>query len=130
VIPDDLFYTRDHVWLRPGEDYFEVGVTEPLVARIAPMVSIELLDADDDMKFELPFAQLEGHAETRHLYPPVETRIVDVNDELLWDQSKLEKDPYGEGWLIRIVPADTQELLHLMTAHPYQEFCAEDLDEE
>ncbi|MFO7958199.1 MAG: glycine cleavage system protein H [Candidatus Brocadiia bacterium] len=130
MIPDDLFYTNDHVWVRPEEDYIEVGVTRPLIKKLEPLISVDLLEADDAMKMQVPFGVLEGHEETYYLYPPVEERIIEVNDEVLWIDQKLMEDPYGEGWLIRVESPETPELLHLMTSTAYAEFCAEDLGEE
>jgi glycine cleavage system H protein len=89
-----------------------------------------MLAADDDMKRQVPFGELEGHQETRQLYPPVETRILEVNEELLWDQAKLEKDPYGDGWLMRIALPEGPALLHMMTSTAYTEFCERDLEED
>ena len=130
MIPDDLFYTECHLWVRPQGECVEVGVSEPLIRKMKPLISIELTEPEVEMKFELPFGEVEGHEETRQLYPPSETRVLEVNDELLWDHTKLVGDPYGAGWLMRIIAPETQELLHLMTASTYREFCAKDLGKE
>ena len=129
VIPDDLFYTKDHVWVRPEENCVEMGVAEPLVRRLEPLLSIDMLDPDDDMKKQLPFAELEGRERTVQLYPPIESRIVEVNQELLWDQTKLVEDPSGKGWLVRVKKPDQEALLHLMTASAYTEIYAQELGE-
>ena len=124
MIPADLFYTKHHLWVRPEADCVEVGVTEPLIRKIKPLVSVEMLEPDDEMKDELPFGELEGCRETYRLYPPAETRILEVNDELLWDQTKLERDPYGEGWLFRILPSKLQE--EMATLKPQEETATND----
>ncbi len=130
MILEDLFYTEDHVWVRPEEEWVEIGVAEPLIRKLEPLVSIDMLQADDAMKSVVPFAELEGIGETRQLYPPAETRILEVNEELLWDHGKLVEDPYGDGWLMRVESPETSELLHLMTATAYHDFCVEDLGED
>ncbi len=130
MIPENLYYTEDHAWVRPEDDCIEVGVSEPLVRKLKPIISIDLLGVDVEMKRELPFLELEGYEETRHVYLPAETRILEINDELLWDQTKLEEDPYGEGWLMRIVSPGQKKLLHLMTETAYREHVAEQLGEE
>lgn len=130
MIPDDLFYTEYHVWVRPEEEWVEIGATAPILRKLEPLIGVEILDADDAMKFEIPFAELEGAEQTHYLYPPVETRIVEVNEEVLWDQTKLVEDPYESGWLLRAVAPETEELLHLMTATAYAEFCEEKLGED
>lgn len=130
MIPDDLYYTEDHAWVRPEEECIEVGITEPLVRKAEPIISIDLLGVDVEMKMELPFLELEGKEETYHVYPPAETRILEINDALLWDPTDLEEDPYGEGWLMRIVSPGQKELLHLLTETAYREHVAEKLGEE
>jgi glycine cleavage system H protein len=130
MIPEDRFYTRDHLWVRPEEAQVELGVTEPFLLKLGNIISIELLDADDEMKEELPFGELECTSETVQLYPPLEARITEVNDELIWRHDKILNDPYGEGWLLRARMEDQRELRQLMTASRYVEFCKEDLGEE
>jgi len=126
MIPDDRFYTEDHQWLRPDEAFVEVGVTEPLVRKLSPLIAIQMLDADDEMKSELPFAELEGAEVTHHLYPAAEARIIEVNDALLCEIDVLAEDPYGAGWLVRLEVQERRELQRLMTAHSYRKYCEEE----
>ena len=130
MIPDDRYYTNSHVWVKIDEAVVEVGVTEPILRKLSPLISIELPEADDEMKMELPFGELEGLHETRQLYAPVEARITDVHDELLANLDRLVRDPYGKGWLLKIRVHDPQELKNLLTAKAYSAVCSEDLGEE
>lgn len=130
MIPDGRGYTRDHQWVRRDAAFVEMGVAEPLLRKLIPLVSIELPDADDELMLELPFGELEGLHEVHQLYPPVEARIIEVNQELVWNHRKLLKDPYGAGWLLRIRVHHPRELKRLLSARAYRAFCAEDLGEE
>ena len=131
MIPDDRFYTIQHLWIRPDEAQVEIGVAEPLLWRLGPIISVELLDADDEMKLELPFGELECAEETYQLYPPIEACITEVNDELIWNHVKIAEDPYGKGWLIRLRMEDQRDLHQLfMPASLYRKFCVENLGEE
>ena len=130
MIPDDRYYTRSHVWVKIDEAVVEVGVTEPILRRLEPLISIELPEEDDEMKVELPFGELEGLRETYQIYPPVEARVVAAHDELLWNLDKLAGDPYGKGWLVKIRVHEPQELKNLLTAKAYAEFCGRDLGED
>jgi len=125
MIPEDCFYTEHHVWIKPEEDSQLVGVTEPLLRVVGPLISVALLDADDPIMPDIPWGELEGTRETRQLYLTREAQILEVHDELLWRFEKLEKDPYGEGWLIRIQIDDPQQLNRFMTVHRYREYVAE-----
>jgi len=129
MIPEDRYYTKGHVWVKIDETVVEVGVTEPILRKVEPLISIDLPDADDEMKAELPFGELEGLEETYQLYPPVEARITEVNSELVWNLDKLSKDPYVAGWLLKIRVHDPQELKNLLSPKAYEQVCAAEFGE-
>jgi glycine cleavage system H protein len=129
VIPEDRYYSKCHQWVKIDEAVVQLGITEPLVRKLSPLVAIELPEQDDEMKVELPFGEVEGLEETFYLYPPFEARVAEAHEELMWDVDKLLKDPYGKGWLLKIRVHDPQELKRLMSAQAYREFCAQDLGE-
>ncbi len=130
MIPEDRMYTLNHEWVRLDTAFVEIGVTEPLVRSLLPLVSVELPEADDELMPELPFGELEGLHEVHQLYPPAEARIVEVNEELIWNHSKLLKDPYGDGWLLKIRMHDPEGLEGLLAAETYREYCAQELGED
>lgn len=127
MIRGDRVYTTYHLWVKAGTGLVEIGATEQLLRKIGALVSVELPDADDELKVELPFGELEGLHETWQLYPPLEGRIVEVNEELIWSHKKLLKDPYGQGWLLKIRPHDPEVLKKLWNAEQYRAFCEENL---
>lgn len=130
MIPDDCVYSKSHVWVRVRPDLVEVGVTEPLLRKIGPVIGVELPDADDELKRELPLGELEGLNATHVLYPPAEGRVVAVNQELVWNQSKLMADPYGRGWLVKVQVHDPTELKALFASALYRKFAQDNLGEE
>ncbi|NLW49267.1 MAG: glycine cleavage system protein H [Candidatus Brocadiaceae bacterium] len=117
------------MWARLGTTLLELGATEALLRRVGALVSVDLPDPDDELKLELPFGDLEGLEGTVQLHSPVESRIVEVNRELIWNTAKLEKDPYGEGWLLRIEVRGPDDLAGLMNAEAYEQFCAAEAPE-
>ena len=127
MIPDDRVYTRNHIWVKAGTGLMELGVTTPLLKKVSPIISVELPDADDELKAEMPFGELEGLKETCQLYPPFEARIVEVNEELVCNQKKLVKDPYGQGWLLKVRPHEAEALKGLWNAALYRKYCEETL---
>jgi glycine cleavage system H protein len=129
MIPDDRRYNRSHVWAMQVGELLEIGVTEPILKKISPLISVEFPEVDDDVKVELGFGELEGSEETHQLYPPIESRVIEANAELIWNHQKLLKDPYGEGWLLKLAMRDEEKVEALMDAQEYREFCAEDLGE-
>lgn len=132
MIPEDCFYTQSHVWIQPEEENVQlVGVTEPLLRYVGPLLSIWTLDDDDPIMPSVPFGGVEGAERTHELFLPMQADIVDVNEELVVSLEKLQQDPYGEGWLLRIELDDPQqELIQLMTVHAYRDYVVEDLGEE
>jgi glycine cleavage system H protein len=131
MIPEDCFYTEHHIWIKSEQDVQLVGVTEPVLRWVGPVVSLTMLDADDPIMPDIPWGELEGYRYTRQLYLPREAQILEVHDEVLWTYEKLEKDPYGEGWLMRVRIEDFRQLLmQLMPVHVYREFVAESLGKE
>jgi glycine cleavage system H protein len=132
MIPEDRFYTTDHLWVKPDDGQLEIGVTRPLLKTVGDLVALDVLDADDAMKEELPFGEVEGAEKSHKLFPPTEARIIEVNSELLWNLGKLQEDPYEEGWLVRVEMEDEQQmdLLQLMTARLYEEYIEKNLGEE
>ncbi len=130
MIPEDRAYTKFHIWVRMDGALTEVGVTEPILRKLEPLISVDLPEPDDELKAELAFGELEGHEETFHLRPPVEARIVEVNEELVWNHKKLLKDPYGAGWMLRIRPHEPERLTKLWSPALYRTFCLDDLGEE
>ena len=124
MIPDDRVYTKNHVWARLGATLLELGVTQPMLKRVGHLLSVDLPDPDDELKLELPFGELEGQSDTVQIYAPVETRIVEVNHELVWNHKKLAKDPYDQGWLLKVEVRGPDDLAGLMNAAAYKQFCA------
>ena len=125
MIPEDLQYTRGHLWVRRNGETATLGLTEPMVRRLAPLITVELPDPDDDVMVEIAFGEVEGHAETHHLYSPVEALVSEVNDELMWNQRKLLTDPYGKGWLIKIKVPEEAQWQELLSAEQYRRLCIE-----
>lgn len=132
MIPEDCYYTEYHLWIRHEEDQtLLVGVTRPLLRKVGPLLSIDILDADDPIMPTIPFGQVEGLDDARQLYLPMEADILEVHEELKANLDKLANDPYGDGWLARIKLEDPQsQLIQLMTYHTYRDFVKESLGED
>ncbi len=111
------------MWVRAASGLSEVGVTDVLIRRLKPLVSLEIPDPDDEMQRNTWFGEVEGRQETHQLVLPIEARIVEVNTELVWDLDKLVKDPYEAGWLLRLRLEDQADLEGLLDAQAYDEYC-------
>jgi len=129
MIPEDRMYTPSHEWVRLTTALVEIGVTDLIVRKLLPLISVDLPDADDELMPELPFGELEGLHEVHQLYPPAEARIVEVNEELIWDHKKLVKDPYGAGWLLKVHVHDPGDLEGLLAPDTYRQYCVQEFGE-
>jgi glycine cleavage system H protein len=127
--PDDRIYTENHLWFKIDQAQVIMGVTEPLVRHLEPILWLEVPEPDAEMMTEIPFGELEGKNETVQLYPPAEAAVLETNEAVAWDPSKLEEDPYGDGWLLKIKVHDPDALRSLMQADTYEEYCEQELQE-
>jgi glycine cleavage system H protein len=123
--PDDLRYTREHEWARRKGKNVVVGVTEYAQDQLGDVVYLELPDVGDDVKKGDSFGVVESTKAVSELFSPVTGKVVEVNDPLKDSPETVNEDPYEEGWMVVIEPADPAELDALMDAKAYQAFLEE-----
>jgi len=120
-IPDSLYYTEEHEYLRETEtdgEYF-VGITDYAQGELGDVVFVELPGVGDTFSKMDVFGTIEAVKAVSDLYAPVSGEVVAVNDALEDDPALVNGDPYGEGWMIRIRLADRSELDGLMSSTDY-----------
>lgn len=106
-IPEDLFYLVDkHVWVRPEGDIVAVGLTDVAQNLAKTVISVTLKGAGKPIRKGRSIATVESGKWVGPVPSPVEGEIVEVNAALMTDPSMINRDPYGEGWVARIRPAD------------------------
>jgi glycine cleavage system H protein len=120
-LPGELLYTEEHEWLRQEEDgSVTIGLTDHAQAALGDLVYVELpevgaeLDAGDEM------AVVESVKAASDVYAPVSGTVLEVNEGLAVDPEKINSDPYGDGWIVRIQPNDLGES-KTMDPDAYQE---------
>lgn len=126
TIKDDLYYSEDHEWVRAEEDYLVIGVSDFAQDELGDIVFVELPEVDDELEKGDSFGVLESVKAVSDTFIPVSGRIIEVNEDLLDNPELINDDPYGEGWLIKIDPADDSELDELFSAEEYEEFIEEE----
>lgn len=116
-----LRYTKSHEWADLNGDICTVGITQFAVEQLTDVTYLELPVAGKRLKADDEFGVVESVKSTSPLLAPVGGEVVDVNAAVLQDNSLINSDPYGAGWMIKIeVPAGTT-LDHLLTADQYQQ---------
>jgi len=120
-LPGDLLYTKEHEWLRREDDgSVTVGITEHAQAALGDLVYVELPEEGQDLESDGEMAVVESVKAASDVYAPIAGTVVAVNEELADDPEKINGDPYGEGWIVRIQPGDDADESQLMSPDDYQ----------
>jgi glycine cleavage system H protein len=123
--PEDLRYTREHEWARRKGKNIVVGITDFAQDQLGDVVYVELPDVGDPVKKGESFGVVESTKAVSELFSPVSGKVVEVNDPLSDAPETINDDPYEEGWMIVIEPADAKEIDALMDAKAYRTFVEE-----
>jgi glycine cleavage system H protein len=125
--PDDVRYTSDHEWIRIDSDNKTavIGITDFAQQELGDIVFVELEPVGSEIARESTFGTVEAVKTVSELFMPVSGRIEAHNDELDSNPEKINHDPYGAGWMIRVTLTDPSELDSLLTADRYRDLVAE-----
>jgi glycine cleavage system H protein len=115
--PDDLRYTESHEWTTTDEPA-RVGITDFAQDELGDVVFVELPDEGETVTGGEAFGVVESIKAVSDVYAPLSGEVVAVNDDLFDRPELLNEDPYGEGWLIEVAPADGRD--ELLTAEEYR----------
>ncbi|NNE02341.1 MAG: glycine cleavage system protein GcvH [Eudoraea sp.] len=120
-IPSELKYTKDHEWVRIEGDVATVGITDFAQGELGDIVYVEVDALDESLDKEEVFGTVEAVKTVSDLFLPLSGEIVAFNESLEDEPEKVNSDPYGEGWMIKIKLSDTAELDDLMSDTDYKE---------
>lgn len=123
--PAELKYTREHEWLRREGNVAVVGITDHAQDALGDVVFVELPKVGATVKARGAFGVVESVKAVSDLYAPVSGKVVEVNDGLPDTPDTVNKDPYGQAWMIKIGMADPKEADGLMSAAEYETFVKE-----
>ena len=117
--PADLKYTSDHEWIRVEGDVGIIGVTDHAQGELGDVVYVDIPDASATVAMGGTFGSIEAVKTVADLYAPVSGQIIEVNDVNAAPDT-VNKDPYGNGWLVKIKLSDPSELDGLMNVVAYK----------
>ncbi|MFW6774903.1 glycine cleavage system protein GcvH [Nocardioides sp. CPCC 205120] len=123
MYPEDLKYTAEHEWVRqPGETAgaVRVGVTHYAQDELGGIVYVTLPEVGESVSAGEPCGELESHKSVSEIYAPLTGEVVAVNEALDATPEVVNSDPYGDGWLFEVVPADAGAVDALLDAAAYQ----------
>lgn len=119
-IPENLKYTKDHEWIRVEGDEAYVGITDYAQGELGDIVFLEIETEGETLAKEEVFGTIEAVKTVSDMFMPVGGEVVEVNEKLEETPEIVNKDPYGDGWLIKIKLADASELDELLDAGAYK----------
>lgn len=110
-VPGDLRYTRSHEWVRTEDDTATVGITDHAQEELGDVVFVELPEPGAELEAGQTFGTIESVKAVSDLYAPVGGEVVEVNTGLDDSPEKVNEDPYGEGWILKLRVSGEGELL-------------------
>jgi glycine cleavage system H protein len=124
-LPGDLLYTNDHEWLRRESDgSVTVGITDHAATALGDLVYVELPEVGQDVETGGEMAVVESVKAASDVYAPVSGTVTAVNEALSDDPEKINADPYGDGWIVKMDVPDLDEA-ELLTPDAYQQLLDE-----
>jgi len=119
-IKEELKYTKEHEWIKVDGDVAIVGITDYAQGELGDIVFVELPKVGAAVAQMKPFGTIEAVKAVSELFSPVTGEVVAVNSGLESDAAVINKDPYGEGWLIKVKVKDKKEIEQLLSAEKYK----------
>jgi glycine cleavage system H protein len=119
-VPEDLRYSSDHEWARVEDGLVRIGITDYAQDALGDVVFVQVPTVGTEVKAGERFSEVESTKSVSDIYAPVTGTIVDVNADLADEPQRINEDPYGDGWICVIRPADASEIDGLLDAPAYQ----------
>ena len=127
-IPEELKYTNEHEWVREESDYIVIGITDFAQDALGEIVYIELPTEGDEINKGDSFGAVESTKSVSDLYAPVSGEVIEVNESLLDSPEIINEDPYGDGWMIKVRPFETDELQDCLNYEEYTDMVEKEID--
>jgi glycine cleavage system H protein len=121
-VPDNLHYSKDHEWVRVENGVAVIGITDHAQEQLGDVVYVELPKPGESFSAHESFGSVESVKAVSEIFTPVSGEIAEVNESLTDEPEKVNKDPYGDGWMIKVKMGTPGEVDSLLTAAEYEDF--------
>lgn len=128
VFPEDLLYSREHVWVRVEGDIATIGITDHAQEKLGEILSLDLPETDSYVEWNEPFGSIESAKGVVELISPVSGVVISVNEDITDDIGVINSDPHDTGWMIVVEMEDLEELDDLLDVSDYQEFVIQEAE--
>ena len=119
-IPTNLKYTKDHEWIRLEGDNAYIGITDYAQHELGDIVFVDVDTLDETLEAEETFGTIEAVKTSSEMFMPVGGKVVEFNEALADAPEKVNSDPYGEGWIIKVEVTNAAEMDNLLDAEGYK----------
>lgn len=120
MVPNELKYTKDHEWIKIEGNTGTIGITEFAQGELGDVVFVDIEEGLSEIISGEAFGTIEAVKTVSDLFAPCDGKVLEVNTGLADDPQKVNSDPYGEGWLIKIEITDSSQLDGLLDAEAYK----------
>ncbi|MEA3478031.1 MAG: glycine cleavage system protein GcvH [Bacteroidota bacterium] len=120
-IPDSLKYTKEHEWVKIEGDTVTIGITEFAQKELGDIVFIEVETVGETLEIEEPFGTIEAVKTVSDMFMPLSGEVIEFNEVLESNPEIVNKDPYGEGWIVIVKISDPGQIEDLLDADGYKE---------
>ncbi len=121
-VPEGLFYSKDHEWLRVEGDTGTVGITDHAQHALGDVVYVELPKVGEKFGAHDVFGSVESVKAVSEMYFPVAGEVTEVNETLNDEPEKVNTDPYGDGWMVRVRLTSSGDVDSLLSPAEYEDF--------
>ena len=119
-IPENLFYTKDHEWIKVDGNTGWVGVTDFAQHQLGDIVFVDVATVGESLAEGETFGTIEAVKTVSDMFMPLEAEITEFNGALENEPELINKDPYREGWIIKVILKDISKLSALLNAEQYK----------
>ena len=122
MYPSNLHYTKEHEWVRVYQDIGVVGITDHAQKELGDIVYVDLPRVGTMLEQGKALGSVESVKAVSDIYAPISGEVIEVNDALSTAPEKLNEDPHGAAWLVKIRMSTPDQIKQLLTADAYQEY--------
>jgi len=126
MTPEDLLFSKEHEWLRIVDNIGTIGISDHAQKELGEIVYVEMPKVGTKFDNGETFGNVESVKAVSELFMPASGEVVEINEELGAAPEKINEDPYGEGWMIRVRLANTEDIADLMSAEEYDDYIKEE----